>query len=136
MGVTVGNHVEGFPTRNFTKTTILQQPVLHVQIMSAKCGFNFTMPQSKAQPIKCAINRDLLRNIIELTTEPGDLVLDCFAGSGTAAAAAMTCFRHAMLMDRSPEMLKLAEHRLQVLQQEATARRDGGSSWSGLEHNF
>ncbi len=30
----------------------------------------------------------LLRRIIELTTEPGDLVLDCFSGSGTTAAVA------------------------------------------------
>ncbi len=30
----------------------------------------------------------LLRRIIELTTELGDLVLDCFSGSGTTAAVA------------------------------------------------
>lgn len=30
----------------------------------------------------------LLRKIIEVSTEPGDIVLDCFAGSGTTAAVA------------------------------------------------
>lgn len=31
---------------------------------------------------------NLIRTIVELTTEPGDLVLDCFSGSGTTAAVA------------------------------------------------
>lgn len=31
---------------------------------------------------------NLIRTILELTTEPGDLVLDCFSGSGTTAAVA------------------------------------------------
>ena len=30
----------------------------------------------------------LLKRVIDLTTQPGDLVLDCFAGSGTTAAVA------------------------------------------------
>jgi len=30
----------------------------------------------------------LLKRVIELTTQPGDLVLDCFAGSGTTPAVA------------------------------------------------
>lgn len=30
----------------------------------------------------------LLRRVIDMTTEPGDIVLDCFGGSGTTAAAA------------------------------------------------
>ena len=33
-------------------------------------------------------NELFLKRIIEMTTDPGDLVMDCFAGSGTALAAA------------------------------------------------
>ena len=42
----------------------------------------FGSPFSTPKPEK------LLRRIIELTTAPGDLVLDCFSGSGTTAAVA------------------------------------------------
>ena len=90
-------------------------------MMSAKCGFNFTHPQTKEQPVECGINRDLLRNIIELTTKPGDLVLDCFAGSGSTAVAALTTFRNVLVMDRKEKMIQLVK---------------GNETWLDLEHNF
>src|SRR5437763_14599679 len=33
-------------------------------------------------------NPDILRRIIEASSDPGDLVLDCFAGSGTTLSVA------------------------------------------------
>lgn len=42
----------------------------------------------------------LLSRILELSTDVGDLVLDCFAGSGTAGTAAHKLGRHFLLVER------------------------------------
>lgn len=43
----------------------------------------------------------LMKRIIELATEPGDIVLDCFAGSGTTGAVAHKLGRRWVLMESS-----------------------------------
>ncbi len=45
----------------------------------------------------------LLRRFIELFSAPGDLVLDCFAGSGTTAAAAAALDRRWILIERGEQ---------------------------------
>lgn len=50
-------------------------------------------------------NPDLLRRIIGASSNPGDLVLDCFAGSGTTLAVADEMQRQWIGMDNSPESL-------------------------------
>lgn len=44
----------------------------------------------------------VVRALIEHYTEPGDLVLDPFAGTGMTAVAARECGRHAIVADLSP----------------------------------
>jgi len=51
-------------------------------------------------------NPDLLRRIIGASSNPGDLVLDCFAGSGTTLAVAHEMQRNWIGADSSPESLK------------------------------
>jgi adenine-specific DNA-methyltransferase len=51
-------------------------------------------------------NPDLLRRIIEASSNPGDLVLDCFAGSGTTLAVADALQRRWIGVDNSPEALR------------------------------
>jgi adenine-specific DNA-methyltransferase len=51
-------------------------------------------------------NPDLLRRIIGASSNPGDLVLDCFAGSGTTLAIANEMQRNWIGVDSSPEALK------------------------------
>jgi adenine-specific DNA-methyltransferase len=51
-------------------------------------------------------NPDLLRRIIEASSNPGDLVLDCFSGSGTTLAVADELQRHWIGVDNSIESLK------------------------------
>jgi adenine-specific DNA-methyltransferase len=51
-------------------------------------------------------NPDLLRRIISASSNPGDLVLDCFAGSGTTLAVANEMQRNWIGVDNSPEALK------------------------------
>ena len=56
----------------------------------------------------------LLRRVLQLTTEPGDLVLDCFLGSGTAAAVAHKCGRRWIGVE-SGDHAELARQRLEAV---------------------
>jgi adenine-specific DNA-methyltransferase len=51
-------------------------------------------------------NPDLLRRIVSASSNPGDLVLDAFAGSGTTAAAAEALQRPWIAIDNSPLALQ------------------------------
>jgi ParB-like chromosome segregation protein Spo0J len=53
----------------------------------------------------------LAERLIRHATRPGDLVLDCFAGTGTFVLAAHRLGRLALGCDHSPEMLALAKRR-------------------------
>lgn len=48
----------------------------------------------------------LLRRIIDLATEPDDLVVDLFAGSGTTAVAARDLGRRWVVVERNPETVR------------------------------
>ena len=54
----------------------------------------------------------LIRRIIECASNPGDLVLDCFAGGGTTAKVASDTRRRFVVGDVSPVAVKLMAERL------------------------
>jgi site-specific DNA-methyltransferase (adenine-specific) len=54
----------------------------------------------------------ILRRIVQASTEPGDLVLDFFAGSGTTGAAAAALGRRYLLVDESPDAVAAMRKRL------------------------
>jgi adenine-specific DNA-methyltransferase len=56
-------------------------------------------------------NIDLVKRIILASSNPGDLVLDCFAGSGTTLVAADMLGRRFVGMDNSKESLRTILHR-------------------------
>jgi len=56
-------------------------------------------------------NIDLLKRIIQASSNPGDIVLDCFAGSGTTLVAADMLNRRWIGIDNSPEALRTMIHR-------------------------
>lgn len=56
-------------------------------------------------------NIELLKRIVEASSNPGDLVLDCFAGSGTTLKAADMLGRTWIGIDNSPEALRTMLHR-------------------------
>ncbi len=58
-------------------------------------------------------NSSLLRRIVEASSNPGDLVLDCFAGSGTTLAVADQLGRNWIGIDNSPEALRTILHRFE-----------------------
>ena len=55
---------------------------------------------------------ELPRRMIKLLTEPDDLVLDCFVGSGTTALAAVERGRQFMGFDINADSVRLAERRI------------------------
>jgi len=54
----------------------------------------------------------LLERVLEIATDPGDLVLDPFCGSGTTLVAAKILGRHSIGLDTSEEAVNLARQRL------------------------
>jgi len=54
----------------------------------------------------------ILRRLIAVHSEPGDTVLDYFAGSGTTGAAAAELGRDAILIDSSPDAIAIMRKRL------------------------
>lgn len=73
----------------------------------------------------------LLRRVMQLTTTPGDRVLDCFLGSGTTAAVAHKLGRRWIGVE-SGEHIALARARLQaVVAGEDPTGVTGPSGWAG-----
>ena len=58
-------------------------------------------------------NINLLRRIVEASSNPGDIVLDCFAGSGTTLVAADSLGRDWIGVDNSPEAMRTMLHRFE-----------------------
>ena len=56
-------------------------------------------------------NIDMLKRIIETSSNPGDLVLDCFAGSGTTLVAANELGRQWIGVDIGDESIKIIKDR-------------------------
>jgi site-specific DNA-methyltransferase (adenine-specific) len=54
----------------------------------------------------------ILERIIKVHSNPGDMVLDCFAGSGTTGEAAALHGRQFILMDVNPEAVQIQSQRL------------------------
>ena len=57
-------------------------------------------------------NEALLRRIVEASSDPGDLVLDPFAGAGSTAVAVADTGRRFVVLDRSPLAIHLCRRRL------------------------
>jgi site-specific DNA-methyltransferase (adenine-specific) len=57
----------------------------------------------------------ILRRIISASSEPGDRVLDFFAGSGTTAQAAFELDRKFVVVDQNPESIEVITSRLKAL---------------------
>lgn len=56
----------------------------------------------------------LLEHAIEATTYPGDIVLDCFAGSGSTSIAALHLGRRTISMEVDPKWLEVIATRLEA----------------------
>ncbi|MDI6795187.1 MAG: site-specific DNA-methyltransferase, partial [bacterium] len=57
-------------------------------------------------------NLDMIKRIIMASSNPGDLILDCFCGSGTTLIAAQELGRNWIGIDNSEEAIKVTKKRL------------------------
>ncbi|HCA4054074.1 TPA: site-specific DNA-methyltransferase, partial [Listeria monocytogenes] len=72
----------------------------------------------------------LLEQIIKLTTEENDIILDPFCGSGTTLVASKILKRRYIGIDQSKDAIKLAEERLKnVVKTESNLLKKGESSY-------
>lgn len=84
-----------------TRTLWLNDEVGHNR--EAKAEIKALFPQNN--PFATPKPERLLRKVIETSTEPGDIVLDCFGGSGTTAAVAHKLGRRWVTSELLPETL-------------------------------
>ena len=60
---------------------------------------------------------ELPRRVIKLFSDPGDVVLDCFMGSGTSAVAAIKEKRHYIGIDKVQEYVDLSKRNITAFKQ-------------------
>ncbi len=60
-------------------------------------------------------NLDMLKTIILASSNPGDLVMDCFCGSGTTLIAAQQLGRNWIGIDQSEHAIKVTQKRISLL---------------------
>lgn len=82
-------------------------------------NFPSVRPYKNKHPAEKPLN--LLEHAIKSTTNPGDIVLDCFSGSGNMAIAAQNVGRRAVLMEIDPKWIDISKERLKY---EATRLND------------
>ncbi len=58
--------------------------------------------------------KGILRRVIQASSQPGDLILDFFAGSGTTGAVAAELNRQFILIDQNPESIEVISKRLEA----------------------
>lgn len=81
-----------------TKSDVLRYDVVP---LAARCGHPCEKPV------------DLLADLIKTSTRPGDLVLDCFAGSGATGIAAKVTGRRAVLIEQEESYCQMIRRRLE-----------------------
>ncbi|MFO0972960.1 MAG: site-specific DNA-methyltransferase [Phycisphaerae bacterium] len=82
----------------------------------------------------CQMPEALLARIITASSEPGDVVLDPFSGSGTTAATAVAWGRIGVGIEQSEEFAAAGRKRLRgALERAAAWRRPGADGWSEFE---
>ena len=81
-----------------TKSDVLRYDVVPI---AARCGHPCEKPV------------DLLADLIKTSTRPGDLVLDCFAGSGATGIAAKRTGRRCVLIEQEESYCRIIRRRLE-----------------------
>ncbi|HVX31487.1 MAG TPA: site-specific DNA-methyltransferase [Nitrolancea sp.] len=75
----------------------------------------------------------ILRRIIQASSNPGDLVLDFFAGSGTAGVAARELGRRFLLFDNNPDAISVMRQRFAAYEDVRFLRYDRRTESNGSD---
>ena len=101
---------------DFVPTVERKAPVRgYVNPKRVSSVWNINMSTSDSQRVGYPTQKplELLYPFIEVHTDPGELVVDPFAGSGTTVAAALSCGRLALGCDTSQAAVEIANKRLE-----------------------
>jgi site-specific DNA-methyltransferase (adenine-specific) len=94
----------------------------------------WTHPRDRSRLHPAVKPLTLIREWVELFTDPGEVILDPFAGSGTTGVACLQTGRRFLGVEISPEYAALAEARLRKAEQEVASEAAffGGAASAGL----
>ena len=70
-------------------------------------------------------NLELVKRFIKISSNKGDLVVDCFAGSGTTAVACLVLERKFILIEKDDKYFKMCEDRIKPLLQQTKLNSEG-----------
>jgi adenine-specific DNA-methyltransferase len=84
--------------------------------------WEFKDPQYPEYPTEKSL--DLLKFIVEASSNEGDLVLDCFCGSGTTLVAAQELGRNWIGIDKSESAIKVTQKRLADIPYDLFSKRE------------
>lgn len=103
--ITSDEETKGMPLRDVWDLSIL------AGVKSERVGYPTQKPE------------ELVARIVEVCSSPGDIVLDCFIGSGTTAAVAQKLGRRWIGCDINKGAIQTTAKRLQLLMDEQSAER-------------
>lgn len=98
------------------------------------CNIWHVPPVSSANRLHtCQKPVEILERLIRVSSKPGDVVLDCFMGSGSTGVACLSMGREFIGIEKEPGYFKIAETRLTTLQTEPAQerlwnRKEGGQN--------
>ena len=94
-------HPDGKPARNILKI----RPEMWIKKLEKETGHRGSHP--------AVFSRDMVLEPILATTNEGDIVMDCFSGSGTTGVAAIQLNRRYIGIELNPDYAELSKLRLQ-----------------------
>jgi len=77
--------------------------------------FRYASPSSKKRFHPTEKPNELLERLLKIHTNENDIVLDCFAGSGTTGVACKNLNRNYILIEKEPEYIEVIKKRLNSL---------------------
>lgn len=105
------NHRKTVPYNN---PTGLRYPIDIIRCKNDKDRYNSTIKNKPLHPTQKPVA--LIEYLIKTYTTPGELVLDCFLGSGTTAVAAINTGRKYIGFEKETEYIEMAKKRIEALQ--------------------
>jgi len=110
--------VKGFDAKKVPYTfNFKKQNEMHNFIETPICMGNERTPHPTQKPEK------LIKHLIEIFSNSGDIILDCFAGSGTTSAVAMKLGRNSISIENNEEYFEIMKKRLHIYEQSLSQQK-------------
>lgn len=106
IGTTIADNALAFGVGPYNETAFERYAKRPDNILN--CGFDPN--EAGFHPTQKPVR--LMQALIDLTTQPEQIVLDPFAGSGSTLVAAKTLRRRYLGIERDPQFVKIARERL------------------------